>query len=80
MRDPKVDPMEGDILRKNHKEREVDEVTPNSVIYVVDDACSPEVSMTSWRRWAKRATVIRWSERGSEMTNYLRLAKSIHVK
>ena len=70
-RDPRVDPMPGDVLTKNGKEREVDEVytvkregiARNAmkylrVIYVGAEACSPEITLRAWRKWAANAEVV----------------------
>jgi hypothetical protein len=66
-RDPRVDPIEGDVLRKGAIEREVDEIylrgTSRRVVYVGTHCCAPDVGIGSWRKWAKSATVV---ARGSE--------------
>lgn len=73
-RDPRVNPRPGDVLRKKYQgqyfesrgynERQVDEVydgadgTGRRVIYVGSNVCTPEISIASWRKWAKTAKVI----------------------
>lgn len=73
MRDPRKDPRIGDVLRKKYQgqyfesrgynEREVFDVLETSdgtkVVYVAPGVCTPEVRLSSWRKWAKRATVIK---------------------
>lgn len=86
IRDPRVDPLPGDALRKKYQgqyfesrgyiEREVDEVyaipgqMPRSkymrVVYVGDSVCAPEVTLASWRRWAKGSEVTK--REGKEAT------------
>lgn len=82
MRDPRINPRAGDVLRKKYAgrlfecrgyiEREVDEVyaipgKPSRcqhmrVIYVGDSVCTPEVTLPSWRKWARNAQVIKVSD------------------
>lgn len=63
-RDPRIDPIAGDVLQKEfrahgYRNREVDEVTPKTVIYVGEDTCAPEISLRSWRKWAVNADIIK---------------------
>lgn len=72
MRDPRVDPMPGDVLSKKYRgryfesrgynERTVDEVGGGRVIYVGDNVCAPEITLKSWRKWATTAKVVHVAE------------------
>jgi hypothetical protein len=64
-RDPRINPMPGDVLRKKYQgrpfearsyvEREVDEVDARTVTYVGPDVCAPVISRRAWRKWAATA-------------------------
>lgn len=71
-RDPRRDPIAEDVLSRDGKEREVDEVYSvqregigrNSmkylrVVYVGTGVCSPEMTLRSWRKWAATAQIIK---------------------
>jgi hypothetical protein len=67
MRDPRKDPRPGDILRPNvrrsshfdSRDRTVSDVDNGRVYYVGTWCCEPNVSLASWRKWAKTAEVIK---------------------
>lgn len=72
-RDPRVDPRPGDVLRKKYmgqyfesrayNERTVDEVYQceggTMVVYVGPNVCTPEIKLSSWRKWAKDAKILK---------------------
>lgn len=65
-RDPRRDPKVGDVLAKNGKDRKVTEIigpihkgysVRMRVEYVGTGVSSPDVTLRSWRSWAKDAEV-----------------------
>lgn len=81
MRDPRKDPQPGDVLEKKYQgrffesrgyiEREVNHVFRNPVegtfvTYIDTNICAPAVLLSTWRRWAKNAKVVKLA--GVEVT------------
>lgn len=63
-RDPRVDPMVGDILRRSGKTRSIHAVYERHVEYFGQDFIGHRVSLFLYRKWAKIAAVKR---RGKEL-------------
>lgn len=63
MRDPKVDPVDGDVLRLGAVERHVDTGTNRQHVRLHVELgnqwASSTVKIDEWRAWAKKARVIR---------------------
>jgi hypothetical protein len=75
-RNPRIDPMPGDVLRKKYQgrlfecraynEREVFDVDGGRVTYVGENVCSPDISLASWRKWAKGTTITKQAKEGTK--------------
>lgn len=65
MRDPKVDPKSGDVLRGKTGERTVNDRQGNDIYWYLSSSKSPPKErccwISTWRDWAKKATVVKVS-------------------
>jgi hypothetical protein len=58
-RDPRIDPLKGDVIRKGFASRRVFARYGNEVTYQTDRGTKRRCWISAWQEWARKAEVIR---------------------
>ena len=58
-RDPRIDPLVGDVVRKGTKERQAVSVEGGNIYYVTKEGGKEKLCwITTWRDWCDKAVVV----------------------